>query len=126
MARYSDLLGRRIEVHYRAGDILIPASGILVADSGRSVFLEQHLLQRGQQKHFRWEIPYQYIVRLEEKPDPEPPVGDPKPSAEQAGSLAEAPHRSSPRTGPVRNASAANASGGAPGLLPVPNRPKTA
>jgi hypothetical protein len=66
MARYSAFLGRRVEVHYRAGDILLPASGTFVADSGRSIFLEQHLTQHGQQRNFRWEIPYQYIVRLEE------------------------------------------------------------
>src|SRR2546421_7481126 len=71
MARYSAFLGRRVEVHYRAGDILLPASGTFVADSGRSIFLEQRLSQRGQQKHFRWEIPYQYIVRLEEKAESE-------------------------------------------------------
>ena len=67
MARYSAFLGRRVEVQYRAGDILLPASGTFVADSGRSIFLEQHFEQRGSEKHFRWEIPYQYIVRLEEK-----------------------------------------------------------
>src|SRR5260221_1891026 len=67
MVRYSAFLGRRVEVHYRAGDILLPASGIFVADSGRSIFLEQSFVQRGRQKHFRWEIPYQYIVRLQEK-----------------------------------------------------------
>jgi hypothetical protein len=76
MARYSLFLGRRVEVHYRAGDILLPASGTFVADSGRSIFLEQHLIQRGQQKNFRWEIPYQYIVRLEEAK--EPPVAETK------------------------------------------------
>ena len=72
MARYSAFLGRRVEVHYRAGDILLPASGIFVADSGRSIFLEQSFVQRGQQKHFRWEIPYQYIVRLQEKVEDQP------------------------------------------------------
>src|SRR5260221_6060304 len=71
MVRYSAFLGRRVEVHYRAGDILLPASGIFVADSGRSIFLEQSFVQRGQQKHFRWEIPYQYIVRLQEKVEDE-------------------------------------------------------
>jgi hypothetical protein len=70
MARYSAFLGRRVEVQYRAGDILLPASGTLVADSGRSIFLEQHLQQHGQMKQFRWEIPYQYIVRLEQRSDP--------------------------------------------------------
>src|ERR1700720_4591482 len=75
MARYSAFLGRRVEVHYRAGDILLPASGTFVADSGRSIFLEQHLEQRGQMKQFRWEIPYQYIVRLEEREEPSETLG---------------------------------------------------
>src|SRR5258708_39453 len=69
MARYSAFLGRRVEVQYRAGDILLPASGTFVADSGRSIFLEQNFEQRGQHRHFRWEIPYQYLVRIEVKPD---------------------------------------------------------
>src|SRR5579863_9024116 len=67
MARYSDFLGRRVEVQYRAGDILLPASGTFVGDSGRSIFLEQSFEQRGHQKNFRWEIPYRCIVRIEEK-----------------------------------------------------------
>ena len=67
MARYSALLGRRVEVQYRAGDIVLPASGTFVADSGRSVFLEQNFEQQGQHKHFRWEIPYQCVVRIAEK-----------------------------------------------------------
>src|SRR6266481_1863837 len=99
MARYSSFLGRRVEVQYRAGDILLPASGIFVADSGRSIFLEQHFEQRGQQKHFRWEIPYQYLVRIEEKPD--------------AGAS-------------VNGVSATASAGGAPSILPLPRRPKTA
>ena len=69
MARYSAFLGRRVEVQYRAGDILLPASGIFVADSGRSIFLEQNFEQRGKHGHFRWEIPYQCLVRIEQKPD---------------------------------------------------------
>jgi hypothetical protein len=67
MARYSVFLGLQVEVQYRAGDILLPASGTFVGDTGRSIFLEQNLEQRGQHRHFRWEIPYQYIVRLAEK-----------------------------------------------------------
>src|SRR6202140_753697 len=70
MARYSVFLGLQVEVQYRAGDILLPASGTFVGDTGRSIFLEQNLEQRGQHRHFRWEIPYQYIVRLAEKPEP--------------------------------------------------------
>jgi hypothetical protein len=116
MARYSAFLGRRVEVHYRAGDILLPASGTFVADSGRSIFLEQSLLQRGQQRHFRWEIPYQYIVRLEEKPEDEENGGTG--SAKTSALSAEGKDQVS--------RAAASASAGVPGLLPLPNRPKTA
>jgi hypothetical protein len=69
MARYSAFLGFQVEVQYRAGDILLPASGTFVGDTGRSIFLEQTFEVRGQRRHFRWEIPYQYIVRLAEKTD---------------------------------------------------------
>ena len=68
MARYSAFLGRKVEVHYRAGDICLPASGTFVADSGRSIFLEQRFDHMGTQKSFRWEVPYQYIVRIEQCP----------------------------------------------------------
>jgi hypothetical protein len=70
MARYSAFLGLQVEVQYRAGDILLPASGTFVGDTGRSIFLEQNLEQKGQHRHFRWEIPYPCIVRLGEKPEP--------------------------------------------------------
>src|SRR5215467_4772685 len=86
MARYSAFLGRKVEVQYRAGDILLPASGTFVADSGRSIFLEQHFEQKGQQKHFRWEIPYQYIVRLEEKKE-EPTEPEPAGTAPAAAAM---------------------------------------
>ncbi len=77
MARYFALLGRRVEVHYRAGDIFLPATGTLVADSGKSIFLEEHFSQHGKEKTFRWEIPYQSIIRLTEAPaTPEPPAAD--------------------------------------------------
>ncbi len=75
MAHYSALLGRRVEVQYRAGDIFLPATGTLAADSGRSIFLEEHIERHGQMKHFRWEIPYQCIMRIEEKPAAPPPPG---------------------------------------------------
>jgi hypothetical protein len=67
MARYSAFLGLQVEVQYRAGDILLPASGTFVGDTGRSIFLEQSFEQRGQHRQFRWEIPYQYVMRLSEK-----------------------------------------------------------
>src|SRR6202795_3159756 len=69
MARYSALLGRRIEVTYRAGDIVLPATGNLAADSGKSIFLEESYQQKGKVKTFRWEIPYPCIVQLSECPE---------------------------------------------------------
>jgi hypothetical protein len=69
MARYPALLGRRIEVTYRAGDIVLPATGTMAADSGKSIFLEEHYDQKGSVKTFRWEIPYACIVQLNEIPE---------------------------------------------------------
>ena len=124
MARYSAFLGRRVEVQYRAGEILLPASGTFVADSGRSIFLEQNFEQRGQHKHFRWEIPYQYLVRIEEKPDS---------GASASGVSVRAALKAAPEA-PVaaelanepKSAAAAASAGGASALLPLPQRPKTA
>ena len=74
MSRYHALLGRRVELEYRAGDIVLPATGILAADSGRSIFLEEKVVQRGRVKSFRWEIPYPFLMSLRESAlqDPEP------------------------------------------------------
>ena len=126
MARYSAFLGRRVEVQYRAGDILLPASGTFVADSGRSIFLEEHFEQRGQEKQFRWEIPYQYIVRIQ---DLDTDGASPNSTATSADSplTSEETQVSSPPEDQENSASAAaGASGGASSLLPFPNRPKTA
>ena len=69
MARYSAILGRRIVVTYRAGEIALPATGELAADSGKSIFLEESYRQQGKIKTFRWEIPYPSIVELRECPE---------------------------------------------------------
>jgi hypothetical protein len=124
MARYSAFLGRRVEVQYRAGDILLPASGTFVADSGRSIFLEQNFEQRGQHKHFRWEIPYQYLVRIEEKPDSGASANSISAAATPKAAK-ETPVASKPGDQPLSAVAAASA-GGAPSLLPLPQRPKTA
>jgi hypothetical protein len=115
MARYADFLGRFVDVQYRAGDICLPASGTFVGDSGRSIFLEQHYEQHGQLKNFRWEIPYQCIVRLEEaervlKPD--------RSLAPQADEVPASPDRE-------LQANAAHA-GGSAVLLTINQRPETA
>ena len=84
-ARYSALMGKRVDVQYRAGDIYLPATAILVADSGRSIFLEEHIHQDGRMKAFRWEIPYISVILISEcspaLPAPSPPRGLAEPSA---------------------------------------------
>ena len=82
MARYGGLLGKRVEVHYRAGDVTLPATARMVADSGRSIFLEEHYVLRGRVQTFRWEIPYQCILRMDENRAPMPaPAYDPHSAA---------------------------------------------
>jgi hypothetical protein len=81
MARYASQMGKRVEVHYRAGDITLPATARLVADSGRSIFLEEHCTLRGRQQTFRWEIPYNCILRLEESRKPSEPAQEYDPEA---------------------------------------------
>ena len=82
MARYSAFLGLQVEVQYRAGDILLPASGTFVGDTGRSIFLEQSFEQRGQHRQFRWEIPYQYVVRLSKRGSTATPASSTPPTLE--------------------------------------------
>ncbi|MGC1486139.1 MAG: hypothetical protein WA789_20300 [Candidatus Acidiferrum sp.] len=126
MARYSVFLGRRVEVQYRAGDILLPASGTFVADSGRSIFLEQSFEQRGSQRHFRWEIPYQYIVRLEEKGEPVQGSDRAPGASVSAAAPAPEPMPSSADCKAQDPSSTGLSAGGAPAILPLQNRPKTA
>lgn len=127
MARYSAFLGRRVEVHYRAGDILLPASGTFVADSGKSIFLEQHLIQHGQQKNFRWEIPYQYIVRLEETKDaPSAGANSQTPVPQGSSRAKSAPPREDAVRARGTSAASASKSGDAPSVLPMAGPPKTA
>ena len=66
MAQFSNFLGRRVQVYYQTGSRYVPASGVLVADSGRSVFLEEEFTRPTGAKQFRWEIPYQCIALMED------------------------------------------------------------
>lgn len=68
MGRYSSLVGKRVEAHYRAGDIHLLAIGTLVADAQGSIFIEEHFSQGGKDKTMRVEIPVQYIIRVVEIP----------------------------------------------------------
>jgi hypothetical protein len=129
MARYSAFLGRKVEVQYRAGDILLPASGTFVADSGRSIFLEQSFEQKGQKKQFRWEIPYQYVVRLEEKPEAPDQAGTADGAAASKTESAAPKAESAASPAPAKSQRVPDedtSGGGGSGLLPFRNRPKTA
>jgi len=87
MARYSTLLGRRIEETYRDGEIILPASGSLAADSGKSIFLEESYKQKNGMKTFRWEIPYACIVQLNECPEmprPSASLNEPREAAAES------------------------------------------
>lgn len=115
MASFAHFLGRRVTVQYRVGDVLLPASGTFAADSGRSIFLEQHVEQRGKRSYFRWEIPYQYIHRIEEAMEPEEePAPEEKapvePESKQANAASAASSVASPASIP---------------LMSFPQRPKT-
>jgi hypothetical protein len=125
MARYSAFLGRRVQVQYRAGDILLPASGIFVADSGRSIFLEQNFEQRGKHGHFRWEIPYQFLVRIEEKPEPGVTADGPRVVVKPAGSPEPAVVPDSDGE-PHAALAVAAAAGAVTAILPLNHRPKPA
>lgn len=115
MASFAQFLGRKVTVQYRVGDVLLPASGTLAADSGRSIFLEQHVEQRGKRSYFRWEIPYLYIHRIEETAEtpeaaPAPKIVPPEPEMSQASAA---------------SAGLGLSSSSAASLLSLPQRPKT-
>lgn len=80
MGRYSSLVGKRVQAHYRAADIQLSAVGTLVSDSGKSIFLEDRFSQGGREKTMRVEIPYQFVIRISEthaepsRPTPSPPT----------------------------------------------------
>lgn len=66
MGRYSSLVGKRVEAHYRTADIHLSAVGTLVSDSGESIFLEDRFSLGGREKTMRVEIPYQFVIRVSE------------------------------------------------------------
>jgi len=101
-------------VQYWVGDVLLSASGTFSGDSGRSIFLEQHVEIRGTRNYFRWEIPYPYIHSIESRSEMEAANRD-NPAAPDADPLAKA-----------AAAGAGESAGGAPSVLPLPQRPKTA
>lgn len=70
MKRYPNLVGKRVEAHYRVGDIELAVEGKLVSDSGKALFIEERGSQGGRQRTMRMEIPYQFIIRVLEQFEP--------------------------------------------------------
>ena len=66
MSDYSSLVGKRVEAHYRAGDIPLTAIGALALDTGTSIFVEERFSHGGRDKAIRVEIPYAYVLRVRE------------------------------------------------------------
>ena len=66
MSKFLPLLGKRVEVNYRAGEVHMIAIGTLAVDSGQSIRLEDRFEQSGREKTMRMEIPYPSIVRVRE------------------------------------------------------------
>lgn len=64
--KYSTLVGKRVEAHYRAADIHLSAVGTLTGDTGKSIFIEERFSQSGKEKTMRVEIPYEYLIRIRE------------------------------------------------------------
>jgi hypothetical protein len=114
VAAYSHFLGSKVNVQYRFGDIVLSASGTFVGDSGRSIFLEQHLEQRGKLNYFRWEIPYPYMLHIEAEPQQE---------AEEPAAGASSTYFADQR---AAAAAAGESASVARSILPLPQRPKTA
>jgi hypothetical protein len=53
-----------VEAQYRVADIRQKSVGTLVADTGRSIVVEERILQGERKKTMRVEIPYEYVIRL--------------------------------------------------------------
>jgi hypothetical protein len=66
MERYAPFIGKRVEAHYRSADVHMFAVGVIVADNGKSVYLEDRFASGGTEKMMRLELPYTHIVRIVE------------------------------------------------------------
>jgi len=64
MATFTSLVGKRVEVNYRAGDIRMTATGTLSIDTGEFIRLEDRFSHLGREKTVRLEIPYPSLVRI--------------------------------------------------------------
>ena len=66
MSSFASLLGKRVEVNYRAADIHMCITATLARDSGRCIQLEERFSQSGRQNTLRIEIPYSALISIRE------------------------------------------------------------
>lgn len=66
MARYSSLIGTKIEVAYRDWGLDLRACGKLLRDSGSFIIVEQDLAQPSAK--YQVKLPYDCIVRIRDFP----------------------------------------------------------
>jgi len=66
MSRYKSFVGKRVEAQYRVAEIHQTSVGVVTADTGRSVIIQETLSQGERKKTMRIEIPYEYVIRLVE------------------------------------------------------------
>ena len=80
MARYTVLVGKRVEARYRAGELQLSTMGTLASDTGKAIFVQERFSSGGKEKTMRVEIPYAYVIRVVEVRDeamPARPVAKP-------------------------------------------------
>ncbi|MGA7839811.1 MAG: hypothetical protein WBS17_18740 [Candidatus Acidiferrales bacterium] len=79
MARYTAFVGKRVEAHYRAGDLQLSTIGTLASDTGKAIFVQERFSSGGKEKTMRVEIPYAYVIRVVEvREEPSQPRAVPR------------------------------------------------
>lgn len=63
---FTYLVGKRVEVKYRAADIHVSMIATLTRDSGRDIHLEDRFTQSGRENTMRIAIPYSALLRVRE------------------------------------------------------------
>jgi hypothetical protein len=74
MSSFAYLLGKRVEVSYRAADIHVCITATLAHDSGAHIHLEDRFFQSGRESTMRIAIPYSSVLRIREVLRPSEPV----------------------------------------------------
>lgn len=75
MPSFTYLIGKRVEVSYRAADIHLCVTATLTRDSGKDIHLEDRFTQSGRENTLRIAIPYYALLRIREvlhKPETAP------------------------------------------------------